>query len=165
MKDFKDWIPAIIIGGVIIIGGGLFALYKHHQNNGSVAPLTSSTYNSSSAGSKAPTSNSSTTQQPTTQQSTPSCIPASQAASQEGQNGCVQFIGYAYTSGSGQMYLDQSTSAPYGFSVWIPAGTSGGSSLINQYSGQNIDVTGSITNYNGEPEIEVTSSSQIQLAH
>jgi hypothetical protein len=65
---------------------------------------------------------------------------------------------------SGQMYLDQSTSAPYGFSAYIPAGTSFGPSVLSQYSGQSIDVTGSIINYNGEPEIEVTSASQITLA-
>lgn len=96
--------------------------------------------------------------------STPSCYTTSQAASEEGQTGCVQFTGYAYTSDSGQMYLDQYASAPYGFSVWIPAGTSGGSTWLNEYSGQNIDITGTITNYDGEPEIEVTTASQIQTA-
>jgi DNA/RNA endonuclease YhcR with UshA esterase domain len=36
---------------------------------------------------------------------------------------------------------------------------------MNEYSGQSIDVTGSIVNYNGEPEIEVTSASQITQAN
>ncbi|MGH7156847.1 MAG: hypothetical protein ACREGG_01930, partial [Candidatus Saccharimonadales bacterium] len=70
----------------------------------------------------------------------------------------------AYTSSKGEMYLDQSTSYPYGFSVWIPVGTSGGSSLLSEYSGKTIDVSGYIQSYGGEPEIEVTSSSQITLA-
>ena len=107
----------------------------------------------------------SSTPAPTTPVSTPSCYTAAQAAREEGQSGCVEFTGYAYTSDSGQMYLDQYTSAPYGFSAWIPAGTPGGSLWLNEYSGQSVDVTGNITNYNGEPEIEVTSASQIQLAH
>ncbi len=102
--------------------------------------------------------------QPNPKPQPPNCVTASQAASEEGQTGCVQFTGYAYTSYSGQMYLNQYSSAPYGFSVWIPAGTPDGSNWLNEYSGQSIDVTGSIVNYNGEPEIEVTSSSQISLA-
>jgi hypothetical protein len=94
----------------------------------------------------------------------PSCYTASQAANEIGQTGCVQFVGYAYTSSKGEMYLDQYLSAPYGFSVWIPAGYSFGPSVLSKYSGQNINVSGTITSYEGEPEIEVTSASQITLA-
>jgi len=149
-------ITVVVLVG-ICIGG--YAIYKHHQDQAKAIVEQSAPPNSSS-----PTSPPSATPAPATTPTTPSCYTADQAASEEGQTGCVQFTGYAYTSGSGQMYLDQSTSAPYGFSAYIPAGSSFGPSLLNQYSGENIDVTGSIVNYNGEPEIEVTSASQITLA-
>lgn len=163
VNNNSRWTTGVFITLAVIIGVGSYAMYKHHQNEQVVGQLAPQTNTQSSAPSQTSTA---TTQAPATtpQTPTPNCYTASQAASEEGQSGCVQFTGYAYTSYSGQMYLDQYTSAPYGFSVWIPAGTSGGSSIINQYSGQNIDVTGSIVNYNGEPEIEVTSASQIRLA-
>ena len=116
----------------------------------------------------APNSNDSSTGSTTNPQqsppSTPSCSPASSAAGLEGTTACINFTGYAYTSSRGEMYLDQYTSAPYGFSVYIQAGSSFGPGVLSQYSGQSIDVTGAITNYNGEPEIEVYSASQIQAA-
>jgi len=60
------------------------------------------------------------------------------------------------------MYLDQDSSDyTDGFSVWIPAGESFGSSVLSQYSGVPINVSGTITQYDGAPEIEVTSASQI----
>lgn len=163
MNNNSRWATGVVITLAVIIGVGSYAIYKHHQNMQDAEQLAPQTNAQSSATSQTPTTTtqgSATTSQP----STPSCYTASQASSEEGNSGCVQFTGYAYTSGSGQMYLDQSTSAPYGFSAYIPAGSSFGPSLLNQYSGQSIDVTGSIINYNGEPEIEVTSASQITLA-
>lgn len=146
MNKNSRWAVGLLVALAVIIGigAGGYAIYKHHQDNASIAPPGSSDNSGSSTA--------------------PSCYTAAQAASEEGQTGCVQFTGYAYTSGSGQMYLDQSTSAPYGFSAYIPAGSSFGSSALSEYSGQSIDVTGSIINYNGEPEIEVTSASQITSA-
>lgn len=156
------WVAGVLITLAIIIGIGGYAIYKYHQNQqivGQLAPP-NNTHNPTTS----QTTNTTTQSTTTTQPSTPSCFTAAQASAEEGNSGCVQFTGYAYTSYSGQMYLDQYTSAPYGFSVWIPAGSSFGPSLLNQYSGQNIDVTGSIVNYNSEPEIEVTSASQITMA-
>lgn len=145
-----------ILGLVLAVSAFSLLIYSINQNKHVPEPKSNTTITQNSD------SSSSTPQ--TTQPSTPSCVSAGQATNEEGQNGCVQFTGYAYTSSSGQMYLDQSESAPYGFSVWIPAGSSFGPSLLSKYSGESIDVTGSITNYNGEPEIEVTNASQIQLA-
>ena len=155
-------IIGIIIAGAVILGGSLIAYgaTKYHKDHTGSSSGSSST-GSSNPGSKTTTPGSNSA---TPAQTTSSCSPVSQAASLEGTSGCIQFTGYAYTSGSGQMYLDQSTSAPYGFSAYIPAGSSFGPSLLNQYSGHNIDVTGSIVNYNGEPEIVVNSASQITLA-
>jgi hypothetical protein len=90
------------------------------------------------------------------------CYSPSDARPLIGHTGCVAFTGYAYTSPSGQMYLDQSTAPPYGFSVYIPAGSSFGRSLLTKYSGQPIQVTGFITSYAGELEIEVTSAAQVR---
>ncbi len=155
MNNNTKWIIGLVVAGVIILGGSLIAygVTKYHKDH------PDSSYGSSSTGSSNPGSKTTTPAQTTS-----SCSPVSQAASLEGTSGCVQFTGYAYTSDSGQMYLDQSTSAPYGFSAYIPAGSSFGPSLLNQYSGQSIDVTGSIVNYNGEPEIVVNSTSQITAA-
>jgi hypothetical protein len=161
MDKNARWAAGVIIILVVLGGIGLaiYAVHKHHEDH--TAPYSTNpgpyTNSTSSTQSTPPNTNA------TAPASTPSCFTASQAASEEGQTGCVQFTGYSYTSGSGQMYLDQSLSPPYGFSVWIPAGTSGGASLLNEYSGKNIDVTGSIVNYKGNPEIEVTSASQITL--
>lgn len=156
-----------VIGGVIllIIVISVIANAASKKTKGDNTGSGTSEATSQTSGSNGSSTLSATPSKTTGSSTTPaSCYTASQAASEKGQSGCVQFTGYAYTSGSGQMYLDQSTSAPYGFSAWIPAGTSGGSSIINEYSGKDIDVTGSIVNYNGEPEIEVTSASQITLA-
>ena len=155
------WTAGVIVTSVIIlaIGGIAYGIHKHQQDTAFVGEPSSII--------KTGASNTSSTTSPDTssaQSTTPSCISADQAANAEGQDGCVQFTGYAYTSSSGQMYLDQSLSAPYGFSAYIPAGSSFGSSVLSQYSGQSIDVTGSIINYNGEPEIVVKSASQITLA-
>jgi hypothetical protein len=93
------------------------------------------------------------------------CITPAQAKKKAGTATCVQFTGYADKSGKGQMYLDQQTSYPYGFSVYVPAGSSFGPALLSSYSAKLIDVTGTITQYDGEPEIEVTSPAQIRLPH
>ena len=161
MDKGNQKVLGLLITVVVLVGIGIggYTIYKHHQDQATVIAGQSAPPNSSST-----TSPPSATPAPATTPTTPSCYTADQAASEEGQTGCVQFTGYAYTSGSGQMYLDQSTSAPYGFSAYIPAGSAFGPSLLNQYSGQSIDVTGSIVNYNGEPEIVVNSASQITLA-
>lgn len=178
-NKYTRLIVAIVVIGVIAGISVAVAANKNKTANYQLTPAKSTTSASSPSASTTNTTNSSTqtsstqpqttsststTTTPTTQPATPTCFTASQAASEEGQSGCVQFTGYAYTSDSGQMYLDQYSSAPYGFSAWIPAGTSDGASLLSQYSGQSIDVTGYIQNYKGEPEIEVTSASQITLA-
>lgn len=166
MKEDDARIFVVVVVVIAIVAAvGIHAYDVHKRDTAYVAPppansqTTSPSSSASTPATTTPAQSTPTTSTPAP--STPSCYTASQASSEEGQTGCVQFTGYAYTSDSGQMYLDQSTSAPYGFSVWIPAGTSGGSSWLSEYSGQNIDVTGAITNYNGEPEIEVTSASQI----
>lgn len=148
------WIATAAIAGLIAIGVIVAAAKSTPMNP---APSTSSGNGQPGANTPVPNPSTSPPAQPT-------CVSADQAASVEGSQGCVQFTGYAYTARSGQMYLDQYTYAPYGFSVWIPAGTAAGPSLLSQYSGKLIDVTGYIQNYKGEQEIEVTSSSQITAA-
>jgi hypothetical protein len=146
----------VIVG---VISGAIFGdhLYRVHQ-----AKLSTANSGPYSGGTTNPSPTTTTNPTPSTPSST--CMSASAAASAEDQSGCVTFTGYQYTSSKGEMYLDQSTTYPYGFAVWIPAGTSFGPSVLNQYSGEEIDVTGPITNYKGEPQIEVTSASQITAA-
>jgi hypothetical protein len=155
--DIEMFVASLLL---LILACGAFIFVRDSTKT----PTPSSTPGSSTTAQATHGAGSSTTAQ--SQQSAPSCISASQAVNNEdnGQSECVQFVGYAYTSSRGEMYLDQATSAPYGFSVYIPAGYSFGPSLLNKYSGESIDVTGSITNYRGEPEIEVTSPSQVQAA-
>jgi hypothetical protein len=155
--DIEIFVASLLL---LILACGAFIFVRHSTKT--LTPTT--TPGSSTTAQTTPVAGSSTTAQ--SQQAAPSCISVSQAVNEEGngQSECVQFVGYAYTSSRGEMYLDQSTSAPYGFSVYIPAGSSFGSSLLNTYSGESIDVTGYITNYRGEPEIEVTSASQVQVA-
>jgi len=161
MDKNSSWVAGLIVLViVVVIGVGGYGIYRYHKDH-SIVPPPSTSHSGGGSGSGG---NSTTPAPSPTPAPTASCYTAARAASEEGQTGCVQFTGYAYTSSNGQMYLDQSLSAPYGFSAYIPAGSSFGPSLLNQYSGQNIDVTGSIVNYNGEPEIVVNSASQIQLA-
>lgn len=134
------------------------------SDNLTITDPSTATTSPSTSGSSTSTTAPATTTPAQTAPSISSCSPVSDAASMEGSTGCIQFTGYAYTSSRGEMYLDQYSSAPYGFSAYIPAGTSFGPSLISQYSGQPVDVTGTITTYDGEPEIIVTNSSQIQPA-
>jgi hypothetical protein len=164
-KHKHHFLIGLVVVLVVIYGGSLLINNKSNSSNSHTS--------TASTGTKLPTKTpiSTVSTKPTstpapaaTPPPAPGCYTASQAASEEGQTGCVQFVGYSYTSDSGQMYLDQSTSAPYGFSAWIPVGSVFGPGVQNDYSGRLIDVTGRITNYEGEPEIEVTSASQIHLA-
>lgn len=94
-----------------------------------------------------------------------SCLTAAQASHEIGQTGCVTFTGYALTTPNGQMYLvDGKSGSLNSFSVWLPKGESLGPVVLKQYSATSISVTGAITQYNNEPQIEVTSASQIQKA-
>jgi len=166
MSD-KRMAGVVGIGALILaVGAIIYAFSNTSQNTASiVSPPTQKNTSSSSVSSNPPASTTSTPAT-VTQPATPSCVSASQAANLEdnGQTECVQFVGYQYTSSKGEMYLDQSTSPPYGFSVYIPAGTSFGPSVLDEYSGKEIDVTGTITAYGGEPEVIVSSASQITLA-
>jgi hypothetical protein len=93
------------------------------------------------------------------------CFTASQAANEIGQSGCVQFnVGYTFVSSAGNAYLDQYQNYSSGFEVWIPAGYSFGSSATTQYANETIQVSGTISSYEGAPQIEVTDPSQITLA-
>ena len=170
----KPIIP-ILIGAVVVIViiGVAIGAHIHQSTNSSDDSQTNTASNSVSNTAGSNTADSNTTDTNSTQTSnatdnssstTSSCIGADQASSEIGSSECVQFTGYAYTSSRGEMYLDQSLSAPYGFSAYIPAGTSFGQSLLNEYSGKSVDVSGTITSYDGEPEIVVTSASQVQLA-
>jgi hypothetical protein len=77
-------------------------------------------------------------------------------------SGCVQFrVGYTYVSATGNSYLDQFENYTSGFGVWIPAGYSFGAAAVNTYQNETIQVSGTITSYEGAPQIEVTSPSQI----
>jgi hypothetical protein len=166
-------IRGVVVASVITVVGAtiLIVAINHHSHNDSDSTQTSS--DSSSISSQ---TSSNTTAQPsiestpqssqtTSSPPTPSCLTASQSWNEIGQTGCVTFTGYAYTSDSGQMYLDQdSSNYSDGFSVWIPSGESFGASILNQYSGVPINVSGTITQYDGAPEIEVTSAAQIQAS-
>ncbi len=158
-----------VIGGVVlviiifaVVGNALSK--KTPNNQGSDTPQYSTP---AAKGGSASSTPSTTTPSKSGSSTTPSsCWTAAQSWNEEGQTGCVTFTGYADTSDSGQMYLNQDSSDyADGFSVWIPAGESFGQSTLNQYSGQQISVTGTITKYDGAPEIEVTQASQIQAAN
>lgn len=92
------------------------------------------------------------------------CFTASQAWKEIGQSGCVQFsVGYTDISAAGNAYLDQYSDYSAGVGVWIPAGYSFGASDTTKYANKTIRVTGVITSYEGAPQIEVTSPSQISF--
>lgn len=166
-------IAGIVIAGVIIfaIGAITFTVktVKQANDDGTVSKShddESSAQATPATGSdQSPSGTNNQSSSSTTTANSPQCIDVSQAASDEGNDECVQFVGYEYTSSGGSMYLDQSLSAPYGFSVYIPAGTSFGSSVLSEYSGKTVDVSGTIINYRGESEIQLTDPSQIQLAN
>ena len=92
------------------------------------------------------------------------CFTAAQAWNEIGKSGCVQFnVGYTDVSAAGNSYLDQYANYSTGVEVWIPAGYSFGAGDTTEYANQTIRVTGVITSYEGAPQIEVTSPSQISL--
>jgi hypothetical protein len=102
---------------------------------------------------------------PTTTPTTPPCFTGAQAFNEIGQIGCVKYtVGSTYTSERGEMYLDQYSDYTSGFSAWIPAGYSFGPALLTTYANQTIIVSGTITSYEGAPEIVVTDPSQVRSA-
>ncbi len=62
------------------------------------------------------------------------------------------------------MYLNEFSNYANGFSIWIPAGNAFGAALLTMYANKTIVVSGTITSYNGAPEIVVTDASQVHLA-
>ena len=93
------------------------------------------------------------------------CFTASQAWNEIGQSGCVRFnVGYTDISAAGNAYLDQFSDYSTGVEVWIPASYSFGAGDTTKYANKTVRVTGIITSYEGAPQIEVTSPSQISLA-
>jgi hypothetical protein len=102
---------------------------------------------------------------PTTTSTLTDCYTASQAWHEIGVSGCVQFkVGYTYVSSAGNSYLDQFENYTDGFGVWIPAGYSFGSNATITYQNRTIQVSGTISSYEGAPQIEVTNQSQITMA-
>lgn len=167
MGSNSRWTTGVIIAAVVIlaIGGIAYGINKRHHTNTFVGEPAATTSNSDTTSTTSPPTSTATTPTTSAQVSTQSCIPASQAASQEGQTACVTFtVGYTYTSSKCNAYLDQYSNYSSGFSAWIPDGCGLGSTLISEYANKNINVTGTITSYNGAPEIEVTNASQVQLA-
>lgn len=102
---------------------------------------------------------------PTTTSTPSHCYTASQAWNEIGVSACVQFkVGYTYISSAGNSYLDQFENYAGGFGVWIPAGYSFGANATNTYANRTIQVSGTISSYEGAPQIEVTNQSQIAIA-
>lgn len=95
----------------------------------------------------------------------PQCFTAAQAWQEFNQTGCVTFtVGYTYESDEGNCYLDQYPDYTQGIEVWIPYDENFGPQLISEYADETIDVSGTIVDYYGTPEIIVTSPSQVELA-
>lgn len=92
------------------------------------------------------------------------CFTAAQAWNEIGVTGCVVFtVGYADVSAAGNVFLDQFSNYSSGFSVWIPAGEPFSVNAANQFAHRTIRVSGTISSYEGAPQIEVLDSNQITL--
>ena len=92
-------------------------------------------------------------------------IYASQASNFVGQLKTVQFrVGYTYTDAEGTEFFDQCTNYQNGFVVTIYASDVGRFSIdpAFNYDNQTIDVTGTITVYDGY--VEILNPERIQLA-
>lgn len=169
MKNDNSNLFGLLFAAGIVVVLLLFVMVNAHNknaipsSNSSSNGISTSTNSSNNTGSSTSTPVASTTT--VSKPSAPTCYTAAQAWNEEGQTGCVTMtVGYTYAASSGNDYLDQYQDYSSGVGVWIPSGYSFGSSLLNKYSGQTINVSGTITQYDGAPEIEVTSPSQITLA-
>jgi|GEM_PF-3481355 hypothetical protein len=159
---------------VLVVIGIVFSFVWLHSANASTSTAGNTMLSTTSSGDSSQTSTTPVSNNPnsttalTTSTSTPaapSCFTAAQAWNEIGQSGCVEFnVGYTHTSSRCNAYLDQYSNYTTGIEVWIPDGCNLGASLIRSYAGKTIDVSGTITLYDGAPEIEVTSASQVSLA-
>lgn len=137
MQTRRRW-PWVVAAIVVVI---LFAVSRIHRSS---LPLATTTPSTSASG---------------------SCFTAAQSWREIGSTGCVQFtVGYTYVSSAGNAYLDQYQNYTSGFGVWIPAGSSFGATAASEYANKTIKVTGTISSYDGAPQIEVRDQSQIALA-
>lgn len=92
-----------------------------------------------------------------------SCLTASQSWNYIGKHECVQFkVGYAYTSWKNNTFLDQYSNYRSGFAVYVPDGSGLSSSEARGFLNKTIAVTGTITRYQGAPQIQVSDPSQIK---
>ncbi len=148
-------IVAVIVGVFGLIGGYRWIMAQREQSNTSVS-FTGTDTDTSTPVTDTPQAPAATP--------TPPCFTAAQSWNEIGQSGCVEFtVGSTYVSSRCNAYLDQYSDYSSGFSAWIPDGCSLGNALISEYANKTIEVSGSITRYDGAPEIEVTSASQVQL--
>jgi hypothetical protein len=92
------------------------------------------------------------------------CKTPSQAAQEIGQVDCIGYTGYAYVPSSSQSCLTQNQNTLNGFAACIPSYKTFGHSILKQYSGKAIVVTGAITKSTSGIQIEVNNVQQIQAA-
>jgi hypothetical protein len=92
------------------------------------------------------------------------CKTPAQAAQEIGQVDCIGYTGYAYVLPSGQSCLTQDQATLNGFAACIPPYKTFGRSILKQYSGKAIVVTGAITKSTSGVQIEVNNIQQIQAA-
>ncbi len=96
---------------------------------------------------------------------TSSCIDSQEAYNEYGKSTCVEYyVGFATTSKNGNVFLDEKTNYTSGFSVTIYSNNvSKFNDPVTQYSNKTIDVSGTIAQYQGHPEIIVSDPSQISI--
>lgn len=79
-----------------------------------------------------------------------------------GENACVDYtVGYVYETSAGTQFLDEKSDYADGFVGYIPYNAE--HLDINSLEGKNIKVTGQIQEYNGYPEIVISSASQVGI--
>ena len=103
----------------------------------------------------------------TTTTSASTTLSAAQAWNAIGQEATVQFsVGYPYTSTAGDEFLNEKQNYLSGFTAVIYRSELSNfqTDPVTEYGNSTVDVTGTITQYEGHPEIIVSEPSQIQAA-
>ncbi len=95
----------------------------------------------------------------------PKVISASEAWNAIGQQATVQyFVGYPYTSSAGNEFLNQEQNYLSGFTAVVYSDdiSNFATDPLAEYGNTTVDVTGTITQYGGHPEMIVSKPSQIK---
>lgn len=152
-EDTKLAVIAVSVVAVLVtIVGGFYLLYKaNHPTETYKADASSSSEQAEAV-------------EPPSDKNTNGCYTPETVRNHYGETDCVDFqVGYTFETSGGTKFIDEKVDYQNGFVVYIPRDSEFSTVALSQFDGKTVKVTGLINSYNGYPQIEATSYSQVKI--